>query len=239
MYHLLTPSWKRDPAPTRDELYERFNRTYFATGMYAMADTYKSWNSAGAFYNASSLYYKKVFQCTKDIPILMMNGDADPQTPYVYTQAQYDNIKGTCSKIKLVKIKYAPHFVIMRSPWKPENDKDSTWCGMHIMLQFLRNSTSDPNSECADKTTPPNLIEPDASTAQLFFGVKDIWEGIVEVRESERTINLYLFIGVVAGTIVISIIIICCLIYYIVQLKDKQGEKDSGYDDLEDDDDDE
>jgi len=239
MCHIVTFSYDRENTPTRKDLYDRYNATYMATGVYESADAFRAWKAGNALYNASSLYYKKPFQCTNtEFPILMLNGDADPQTPFLYTQVQYDNVKESCKKTKMVKIRYAPHFVIMRSSWKPENDKDSTWCGMHLMLQFFQNPTGELNDECREKTTPPNLIEPSENVARMFFGVKDIWEGIVEVRESERTVNLYLFIGVEAGTIVIAIIIICCLIYYIVQLKDKQGEKDNGYDDLEDGDED-
>jgi ABC-type multidrug transport system permease subunit len=58
----------------------------------------------------------------------------------------------------------------------------------------------------------------------MFLGVSDIFEDAFEPPEVIKTVNLYLFIGVEAGTAVLAIIIICCLIYYIVQLKDKESQ---------------
>ena len=93
------------------------------------------------------------------------------------------------------------------------------------MLSFLNNGAelATVDTSCLARIITPNFTG-SAEMDKLFFGVADIYEDAYEAPEIEKTVNLYLFIGVEAGTVVASIIIICCLIYYIVQLKDKSSD---------------
>ena len=154
------------------------------------------------------------------IPVLMLNGDLDAKTPIQYARHQATAM-GAPTNVRLVELPSAAHNTLLYSHQR----NSSVTCGMEIMLSFLNNGAelATVDTSCLARIITPNFTG-SAEMDKLFFGVADIYEDAYEAPEIEKTVNLYLFIGVEAGTVVASIIIICCLIYYIVQLKDKSSD---------------
>lgn len=192
-----------------------FNNTYLATG--------ESVIKARTLFNTQFPIYQpdQYFNTAPkpQIPILMLNGDLDAKTPIKYARTQAANMGPT--NVRLIEVPYSAHLTLLSSL----QHNTSETCGMQMMMSFLNN---DGRFESVDTSCLSRLIAPNftGSTEMdlLFFGVEDIYEDAYEAPEVERLVNLYLFIGVEAGTVVASIIIICCLIYYIVQLKDKSSD---------------
>jgi len=199
---------------TYDQLYAMFNKTYMATGGYLMAKTLEI--SQYPRYTPDA-YFNKAPK--PQVPVLLLNGNLDAQTPLQSARWQVENMNSP-TNTRLIEIPYALHATVFRSPQNNTNVP----CGMELMSSFLASGQLDRiDLSCLSRLIPLNFTgNPVANT--LFFGVSDIYEDAYEAPEVEKKVNLYLFIGVEAGTVVVSIIIICCLIYYIVQLKDKSLE---------------
>ena len=205
---------------TVEQLSEEYNKTIeIGTGrsiMWAQRLQTTQWKP----YTLDAYYYNNTFTAT--VPTLLINGELDPETPLWSAQAQANNIQGSRSLVVLPK---SGHMTFFDSPFI----NGTIPCGMQILINFLNN----PDLNTVDTSCAKNIyfnFSGEASVNEAVMGVSDIYEDAYEAPEVEKVVSLYLFIGVEAGTVVLSIIIICCLIYYIVQLKDKEQAQ---YEDLD------
>ncbi|KAL9642459.1 hypothetical protein ABK040_011027 [Willaertia magna] len=203
-----------NPAVTTQELIDQMNHTLFASSgesvKFAKILDLTQWKT----YTLSPDYENQVF--STNTPVLLLNGDLDALTPLESARTQSNNIGGNTHR--LIEIPYASHMTAFFS----ENKISQVPCGMQLLVQFVMNPDINAlNTSCANENVQFNFTgSPEINLA--LFGVEDIYEDAYEPPEIEKTVNLYLFIGVEAGTVVISVIVVCCLIYYIVQLRDKE-----------------
>ncbi|KAF0984349.1 hypothetical protein FDP41_007526 [Naegleria fowleri] len=210
-----------DPSATILDLQTQYNETQIATPeAIRFASLYQTtgWKP----YSLDAQYYNQTFTTT--VPVLLINGELDAETPLWSAQNQNNGIKGPHN---LVTIPYTGHFTAFDSTYV----NGTIPCGLQIMLNFVNMAT--PDAATVDTTCVKNVFlnfSGNSIVNEMIMGVNDIYEDAYEAPEIEKVVNLYLFIGVEAGTVVLSIIIICCLIYYIVQLKGKEQEK---YEDLD------
>ncbi|KAG2374778.1 hypothetical protein C9374_010522 [Naegleria lovaniensis] len=210
-----------DPSVSELDLQLQYNETQIATPeAIRFASLYQTtgWKP----YSLDTQYYNQTFTTT--VPVLLINGALDAETPLWSAQNQNNGIKGPHN---LVTIPFTGHFTAFDSTFV----NGTIPCGLQIMLNFVNMAT--PDSATVDTSCVKNVylnFSGNPIVNEMIMGVNDIYEDAYEAPEIEKVVNLYLFIGVEAGTVVLSIIIICCLIYYIVQLKGKEQEK---YEDLD------
>jgi pimeloyl-ACP methyl ester carboxylesterase len=203
--------WPTQNPPTYEQLYAIYNTTFFATGQYKAALVKQNTNWPA--YSPGADFENKGFDAT--CPVLLMNGDLDPQTPFDFAEQQFSNINAAVEKKKLIKFPGAVHGIILNTP--VNNTEPKVDCGMQIVISFLKNAgdLSKLDLSCQDNISPISF-KGTSDLNQKLMGVSDIFEDAYEPPEVVKTVNLYLFIGVEAGTAVLAIVIICCLIYYIV-----------------------
>jgi len=218
--------WDRELDPTYDDLRLIFNSSYFASGIYVSQPAFEVWPK----YDEPRI--KTTFE-NIDIPILMLNGDLDPQTPFLYAEAVYNNTHTSCPNLKLFQVPYAPHFTLMNSPYAKPEDNRPKHCGMDLMVQFTKNGFTDLDTSCLERVTAPNFQKGDELVGMLLFGTHDIWDGSWLEPEQKQTVDLYVFIAAQAGTVIVGIVIICALVYVIVRLRDRMLAKEGGYTDLD------
>jgi hypothetical protein len=91
-----------------------------------------------------------------DIPILMLQGDLDPQTPYEQALETRDNFQGQYQYF--FTLKEVPHVTVMYSQTEEslqklvsgESDFLLYTCGAQILWSFIQNPNERPSDECMD-----------------------------------------------------------------------------------------
>jgi pimeloyl-ACP methyl ester carboxylesterase len=212
---------------TTEDMMRIFNTSYFATGTYDSGTVAKYW----PIYDAPEAFINHTF-ATSSTPVLLLNGDLDPQTPFAFAETQFQNIQSSgTGKKYLIKIPYAPHYTALRSP--VNNSKID--CGLQLILQFVQDPSKEPDQFCIQHLQRVHFRGPSEAVNVLTFGVHDIFDGIYEAPEPERMVNLYLFIGVESATCVAAVVIIFSLIYYVVQMREelKKRNEMGAYSDLD------
>ncbi len=103
-----------------------------------------------------------------DVPMLMMNGSLDPQTPLSIARLAADHFDGP--RQRFVRVPGAAHGVIQQAP-----TRSGTPCGMSLLGAFLRDPDAPPDEAClADLLPVAFTAEP--ATAEFLFGVPDLWD---------------------------------------------------------------
>jgi hypothetical protein len=72
-------------------------------------------------------------------PLLMLNGDLDPQTYYVAADAFAVQLRQTAPLSRLIRFPNVVHYVLGRSPLASNLDDN---CGLDIVVRFLNNPSS-------------------------------------------------------------------------------------------------
>jgi pimeloyl-ACP methyl ester carboxylesterase len=104
------------------------------------------------------------------IPILMLNGNLDPQTPIWVTRPAADHFDGPNQRF--YEFPRTPHGVVSQSH---ADTLTGLTCGADIMFQFLDNPLAEPDASCIDGILPIDFAgNPDYST--FLFGTPDLWE---------------------------------------------------------------
>lgn len=103
-------------------------------------------------------------------PLLMMNGDLDPQTPVAGAITMAPHF--TAAHQTFITVPRAAHAVTVRTPVTNEGD---TPCGMQIMLSFLADPTAEPNTECL-AAIPVESFTGIAEVNEIVLGTTDLWE---------------------------------------------------------------
>jgi hypothetical protein len=107
---------------------------------------------------------------TATVPILMLNGTLDPQTPI--DVASVAGQKYTAPHQTFVTIPNAAHATIEESP-----DKDPTKsnCGLQIVASYLKAPKAAPDVSCLD-TLLPISFDSYPSTNTTVWGTSDMWD---------------------------------------------------------------
>lgn len=103
------------------------------------------------------------------VPVLSLNGELDPQTPYQTAATVAQHLNGPHQTY--VQVPYAPHGVITASPVHTPGDPA---CGMQMINGFLADPLASVDTACLTDLVPADLTDT-TSLATLFFG-GDPWE---------------------------------------------------------------
>jgi pimeloyl-ACP methyl ester carboxylesterase len=104
------------------------------------------------------------------IPILMMNGDLDPQTPPWVAEPAVNYFTG--AHHYYFEFPRCPHGVITHSPVQTPGRQP---CGVQMLIDFIDNPASAPDSACLTDILPIDFSGvPEHS--QYLFGTEDMWE---------------------------------------------------------------
>ncbi|KAL9654221.1 hypothetical protein ABK040_010254 [Willaertia magna] len=209
---VLSEIW--NPDITIDEIRNETETLYFALGpALQMAEIKEASNYPT--YNLDPKYFNEAF--TTNIPVLLLNGELDPQTPLWSAKEQNENIGGNSHG--LISIPFAPHATLVFS----EQKNTSISCGMELIINFIK--MENPDVSKIDRKCLNNLnfnFTGSPLVNQLRFDCYNIYEDTYTPDNGPSEVSLYLFVGVEGATICLSIIIICSFIYYLVELKDKR-----------------
>jgi len=115
-----------------------------------------------------------------DIPMLMLNGNTDPQTPIEIAEKMKPHFKGEHQHF--VTIPYATHGVLINSPITPPNwafgGEDQT-CGSLLFGQFIYDPKGPLDTSCIHMVYPVDF-DPATMNNRLIsektFGTEDMWE---------------------------------------------------------------
>ncbi len=113
-----------------------------------------------------------------DIPILMLNGTLDPQTPLEIAAPAADQFNAAHQQF--VSVPYSPHCV-MASSWTEDAIFDgSATCGEKIMFDFFDDPTGEIDLQCLAEVYPLEF-DPTSDVSELisdfYFATSDMWEG--------------------------------------------------------------
>lgn len=99
-----------DASATVEEMQQLFNASQFASGMMEYPTMHSYWPKYQVelqqFFNASF--------ATSKVPVLLLNGDLDAQTPLAFAKQQWYHLEAPWKQ--LITIPYAPHYTVLRSP---------------------------------------------------------------------------------------------------------------------------
>jgi hypothetical protein len=103
-------------------------------------------------------------------PLLMMNGDLDPQTPIWVGGRAADHFTGENQHFYTIPL--AAHCVVGQSPVETEGGQA---CGMQIMLSFLADPAAEPDTACLGDLSPVDFAGV-PEYVEYLFGASDLWE---------------------------------------------------------------
>jgi pimeloyl-ACP methyl ester carboxylesterase len=109
-----------------------------------------------------------------DTPMLMMNGDLDPQTPIWLAESANDHLAS--ANHWFFTIPRSAHCVIYETP-----TNDTTGCGMEMFLDFLQDPSEPPDASCYSGI-PEESFTGDPKWNTYFFGTTDLWENESKAR---------------------------------------------------------
>jgi hypothetical protein len=110
-----------------------------------------------------------------DVPILIMNGDLDPQTVWQQADRAAHKLKEQSPNRGIYqhyfKLPRALHGLLAESPVRTAGAEQ---CGTQLLVSFLKEPTRRPSGACLDDIQPIDFNVP-PSTAKTFFGTDDAW----------------------------------------------------------------
>ena len=159
----LSELWEQPPPPLED-LDAIVDASLFAPG-YAPR--------VGSQYDRWPRYPRDAFVgawASTSIPLLMMNGTMDPQTPLGSAKTVEDHFRGPNQHF--VTVPLAAHTVIVQSPTRSVT---ALPCGFQMLQGFLANPRAEPNDACLANLQPIGF-DSDPSTAVVVWGVASMWD---------------------------------------------------------------
>ncbi len=119
---------------------------------------------------------------TTDVPMLMMNGTLDPQTPLAVAERTGRHFNG--DNQTFVVVPFATHSVLDQSPIERETDGTILTCGQLLVEQFLADPRASIDTSCTDDVMSPDFTNPALSEA--LFGLTDPFAFDAPTRSPER-----------------------------------------------------
>jgi pimeloyl-ACP methyl ester carboxylesterase len=107
---------------------------------------------------------------SEEVPILMINGTLDRATPMSVAGIARDNLTGPYQYF--VKVPNAIHVVMFGSPVK---NIFAPHCGMQIVLDYMENPLTEPNTSCLNNLKQINFRGNPLMALQVF-GTWNMWE---------------------------------------------------------------
>lgn len=186
-----------------------FNESNFATGQMQKAQIFEIFTAAQAIY-PTDIYFNQTF-VTK-VPVLMLNGDLDPQTSMESAITQKQNMAAS-PNAELVIVPFAPHGVIYSTPL----NSSGADCGMQLFVSFINDWSKPVDRSCFAHLRGLNFTGAPA-TNEALFGVHDIFEAFYEPPSVEPVTSLWMLVGAEAGTLLMFSWILVLLIRYAFEL---------------------
>eukprot|EP01105_Mastigella_eilhardi_P020222 TRINITY_DN4799_c0_g1_i4.p1 TRINITY_DN4799_c0_g1~~TRINITY_DN4799_c0_g1_i4.p1 ORF type:complete len:276 (+),score=72.77 TRINITY_DN4799_c0_g1_i4:839-1666(+) len=121
--------------------------------------------------------YANGFFKVNGLPVLMMNGNLDPQTPlYLGTEVHRHLVAGTSpTSVTFELVDLAVHCTMANSPV----DNSDVPCGLQMMLSWLGSGLQAVNTTCLAHLLPVDWEGTTPDTQDLsteMFGVPDLWQ---------------------------------------------------------------
>lgn len=161
--HIAFSELEEDPPISRTDLADLLSDAVFTAYDPKLRDAYDMWPR----YAPDGLVGKYP---NSNVPVLMMNGTLDPQTPLEFAQAIAPHY--IAASQGLIVLPRAAHGVIHQSPTSGGTTVPS--CGMMLWHQFLESPTVPLNAACRANILPHDFAgSPDL--AERFFGTPTLW----------------------------------------------------------------
>ena len=104
---------------------------------------------------------------SSQVPLLLLNGDLDPQTPLIFAKSAFTHIVDTASQ--LVVMPGAAHGIVSASQGARGD------CGAQILATWLANPSGKVNLECVEAIAPLDFSN-GGTLGKYFFGNGDVWD---------------------------------------------------------------
>eukprot|EP00486_Rosalina_sp_Unknown_P012167 CAMPEP_0201592076 /NCGR_PEP_ID=MMETSP0190_2-20130828/190063_1 /ASSEMBLY_ACC=CAM_ASM_000263 /TAXON_ID=37353 /ORGANISM="Rosalina sp." /LENGTH=611 /DNA_ID=CAMNT_0048050677 /DNA_START=578 /DNA_END=2410 /DNA_ORIENTATION=- len=169
-YMIFSELWEFNssyPGPSFIELIGNEEQYLISLGMdAAMKQQHDEWKAKDYLYEPNPLVYNEY--ADPQIPILILNGDLDPQTQHKYALnlakeygANIDNVETANDKQRyFITMPNAPHYVLFNSDIRNFTDNTIEWnhdfetCGLYILKSFLDpDNNYIPNIDCINWLT--------------------------------------------------------------------------------------
>ncbi len=160
--HILMSEMWSVPAPSYAKVQADFLATYIAPG--ATQNTLLLFDKWPTFKRDE---YANTFAAT-DVPVLLLNGTLDPQTPDFYAKAMFDGLKAPNKR--LVLMPGAAHGTVNQAPMFTGG-----MCGMELSGQFFSDPTKAVDTACVGLLVPVAFTLP-SYIVQQFLGITDLFE---------------------------------------------------------------
>jgi pimeloyl-ACP methyl ester carboxylesterase len=170
----LSDFWP-DSAPTLEELQAIVDAAYISIDV---GPTMGSMHDEWPLYEHDEYWAE---WADTQLPVLMMNGDLDPQTPIWVATPAIDGLPG--SNHYFVQAPRTPHGVVFQSFTSDFDDTYST-CGFDVMMDFLDDPTTEPDTSCLADILPIDF-NGRADYVGFVFGTSDMWENGKNTAEVE------------------------------------------------------
>jgi pimeloyl-ACP methyl ester carboxylesterase len=161
--HIAFSELEENPPISRSDLAELLSDAVFTAYDPKLRDAYDMWPR----YQPDALVGKYP---TTRVPVLMMNGTLDPQTPLEFAEAIAPHYRFASQA--LVVLPRAAHGVIHQSPTTEGASEPS--CGMMLWHQFIESPTGALDDACRANILPHDFAGSPA-LAQRFFGRPNLW----------------------------------------------------------------
>ncbi|MEJ7730749.1 MAG: alpha/beta fold hydrolase [Polyangiaceae bacterium] len=109
-------------------------------------------------------------------PLLMLNGDLDPQTPIWLGELAAEHLSGATAWF--VRVPRSAHAVIGQTP-VPEGQ--TVGCGLEMVLAFLEEPSHEPSTDCLAQI-PEESFTGDPELNAYLLGTTDLWENDASAR---------------------------------------------------------
>jgi pimeloyl-ACP methyl ester carboxylesterase len=153
------------PAPSAAELQARADAALYSLNWASdRAAVYESWPKYPA--DQYALAWPKA-----TLPMLMLNGTLDPQTPIESAQIAATHFNGPHQTF--VTLPNVPHVASYQSP---VIDAGALPCGVQVIASFVGSPEGTPDTACLARIKP--VAFEDAKLAKSFFGTGSVWENI-------------------------------------------------------------
>lgn len=146
------------------------------------------------------------------MPMLLLNGDLDPQTPYwwaIDSAIQYGANNYNDKDRYYYTIPTAPHFVMFDSPIvNTSSEYDYENCAFIIMKSFINNGNWKPNTDCIKWIEPidwKGSTNTSKQMAMIYFGTNDMWGIEQGTHDTDQDTIIWV---IVVGVIIILIVLL-------------------------------
>jgi len=159
------------PAPSDATMRQRFDDAVFAAGA-GLGPFPSIWPTY-----PHDEYWGKYAQTS--VPVLMLNGTYDVQTPIETASRMKDHLNGPHQTF--VTIPTADHATINQSPTKDLTGAPGPPCGFSIIMSFLDDPNGTPDTSCLSQLTKLSF-DGDPNMNQFFWGAPTIWTGLPQAK---------------------------------------------------------